>query len=145
MADLSLCHLKCVTILSLKSKPTSQLQPLTPLSYLGLHCSTELPSEEGPANFTQNHTHTAAPCRQKQLLREMSKPCFDNFKQVLAESWIIHVNNPWLNHGWSWSHRSTLHQPKHFLRCFVCCGGAVEIGETEFASQRFLRVRWSSV
>ena len=39
----------------------------------------------------------------------------------------------------------TLHQSKNFLRCFVCCGGAVEIGETEFASRRFLRVRWSSV
>ena len=25
------------------------------------------------------------------------------------------------------------------------CGGAVETGETEFASGRFLRVRWSSV
>ena len=24
--------------------------------------------------------------------------------------------------------------PKEFLRCFVCCGGAVKIGETEFAS-----------
>ena len=21
------------------------------------------------------------------------------------ESWIIHVNNPWLNYGWLWSHR----------------------------------------
>ena len=39
MPDLSLCDLKYVTILSLKSKPTSQLQPLiclTPLSYLNL-------------------------------------------------------------------------------------------------------------
>ena len=34
---------------------------------------------------------------------------------------------------------------KEFLRCFICCGGAVEIGETEFASRRFLRVRWSLV
>ena len=30
---------------------------------------------------------------------------------------------------------------KEFLPCFVCCGGAVEIGETEFTSRRFLRVR----
>ena len=25
------------------------------------------------------------------------------------ESWIIHVNNPWLNYGWLWSHRRTTH------------------------------------
>ena len=29
-----------------------------------------------------------------------------------------------------------LHRPKHFLLCFICCGGAVEIGETDFASRR---------
>ena len=28
-----------------------------------------------------------------------------DFKYSLTESWIIHVNNPWLNYGWLWSHR----------------------------------------
>ena len=34
---------------------------------------------------------------------------------------------------------------KEFFTVLRLCGGAVEIGETEFASRRFLRVRWSSV
>ena len=54
--------------------------------------------------------------------------------------------NPWLNHGWLWSHRSTRNcTSQRIFTVLRLCGGAVEIGETEFASRRFLRVRWSSV
>ena len=49
---------------------------------MGLHCSTELPSEEGPANFTPSYMLTAAPCKQKHLLREMSKPYFVDLRQL---------------------------------------------------------------
>ena len=28
-----------------------------------------------------------------------------DFKYSPTESWIIHVNNPWLSYGWLWSHR----------------------------------------
>ena len=75
------CH-QYVTILSLKSKRTSQPQPLTPLFYVGLRWSTELPSEEGPANFTPSYMLTAAPCKQKHLAREMSKPYFVDLRQL---------------------------------------------------------------
>ena len=43
---------------------------------------TELPSEEGPANFTLSYMLTAAPCKQKHLLREMSKPYFVDLRQL---------------------------------------------------------------
>ena len=53
------------------------------------------------------------------------------------ESWIIHVNNPWLNYGWSWPQvNNTLYWAKEF---FYSASSSVEelneIGETEFESR----------
>ena len=124
---------------------------------MGLHCSTELPSEEGPANFTQKHTNTAAPYKQKQLLREMSKPCFETTSN---RSWLNHGLFTWIIHGWIVAgcgatgqqdlkrHYSCTPPAKEFSQCFVCCGEAVEIGETEFASLTILelvRVRYKKL
>ena len=79
--------------------------------------------------------------------RSLALWIWDNSEQVLAESWIIQVNNPWLNHDWLWSHRSTRYCTRQifFYGASVFCGGADEIGETEFASRRFLRVRYKKL
>ena len=39
----------------------------------------------------------------------------------------------------------TLYRSKNFFKCFVFYGGANEIGETEFASRRFLTVRYKKI
>ena len=40
--------------------------------------------------------------------------------------------------------KTRLYRPKIFPKCFVFCGGADEIGEIEFVSRRFLRVRYKN-
>ena len=66
------------------------------------------------------------------------------------ESWIIHVNNPWLNYGWLWRHRWTTHpgctgQNNFFYSTSFSVEELNENGETEFESQRFLNVRFKKL
>ena len=68
-------------------------------------------------------------CKQTQLLREMSMPCFVDLRQ-------LRTGLGWIMVGCCATQVNKI--LKNFLRCFVCCGEAVEIGETEFASRRFL-------
>ena len=54
----------------------------------------------------------------------------------MVESWLVVESQV----------NKTLYRPNnYFSRCFVFCGGADEIGETEFASRRFLRVRYKKI
>ena len=50
----------------------------------------------------------------------------------MAESWLV-------------VEQQEIAPAKELFTVLSLCGGAVEIGETEFASRRFLRIRWSSI
>ena len=65
------------------------------------------------------------------------------------ESWIIQVNNPWLNYGWLWSHKklpqvnNTLYWAKEFFyNDSFSVEELNEIGETEFESRLVLIQPW---
>ena len=142
MAGLNVCHLEYVPILSLKSKLTSQLQLLTPLSEL--HCSTEVSSEESPDNFPPNYTHTYSCTMQAKAAETDVEPLLCESKTTSNRSWLNHGLFTWIIHGWIMAGCGATGQQgivpaKHLLRCLVTCGGADEIKETEFESRRFLR------
>ena len=53
----------------------------------------------------------------------------------MVESWLIHVVEPQV--------KKTLYRPNNFFySASFSCGGADEIGETEFVSRQFLRVQY---
>ena len=124
MADLSLFHLKYETIFSLKSKPTSQLQPLTCLTPLTSIYTVQLKYLQTKVRLIshrtihiQLHHASKSSCWERCLSLPFKLWIWENFEQVLAKSWIIYVNNPWLNHGWLWSPQVCTSQ-RLFWPCF---------------------------
>ena len=64
------------------------------------------------------------------------------------ESWIIHVNNPWLDYGWLWSHRWTTHctgQKKFFTLLRFLCQSWMKSERPSLNPRRFLNVRFKKL
>ena len=119
---------------------------------MGLHCSTELPSEEGPANFTPSYMHTAAPCKQKHLLREMLKPYFVDLRQLRTGlGRMNHILFTWIIHGWIMAgcgvtgEQHIVLGKRIFLQCFVFWGEAEWNRRDRVWIRRFLNVRFKKL